>query len=187
MKRIILLIMLLSMITMSAMAAVQITEEDLPLPAITIEKAVNVRSSASANGKIIEKLAKGTEVMITGLKQAKDGTDYFSVQLSDEKEGFVRADLLAYGEEYDALVAAGAVVTPKPTTAGKSKSSGSSSKSSGSSSTSSGSGTYIGNKNSKVFHRSSCSRLPGSKNRVKFSSRDKAISAGYKPCSVCKP
>lgn len=47
--------------------------------------------------------------------------------------------------------------------------------------------TYIGNKNSKVFHRTSCRYLPDPKNRVYFSSRSAAISAGYRPCGHCKP
>lgn len=47
------------------------------------------------------------------------------------------------------------------------------------------SGQYIGNKNSKKFHRSSCSSLPAEKNRVYFNNREEAISAGYTPCGIC--
>ena len=192
MKRIILLIMLICMIAMSAAADITINEEDLPISAITIEKAVNVRASASGNGKIIEKLAKGTEVSITGTKKAKDGKDYFSVELSDGKEGFIRADLLAYGDDYLTIVEAAAAVVPGASQSntknkGSTKVSGGSSKSSDSTPTNSGSGNYIGNKNTKKFHRSSCSHLPAQKNRVRFTSRDKAIKAGYKPCSYCNP
>lgn len=46
---------------------------------------------------------------------------------------------------------------------------------------------YIGNKNSKKFHRPSCHTLPAEKNRVYFSSRDEAISASYSPCQNCNP
>ena len=46
---------------------------------------------------------------------------------------------------------------------------------------------YIGNKNTKKFHRSSCRTLPSAKNRVSFSSRDEAISQNYSPCKNCKP
>ncbi len=46
---------------------------------------------------------------------------------------------------------------------------------------------YIGNKNTKKFHLSSCSGLPKEENRIKFDSRENAINAGYDPCSICKP
>ena len=46
---------------------------------------------------------------------------------------------------------------------------------------------YIGNKNSKVFHRSSCSSLPKEKNRIYFDSRQEAIEASFKPCGNCQP
>lgn len=48
---------------------------------------------------------------------------------------------------------------------------------------------YIGNKNSHVFHRSTCSSASSmsEKNKVAFSSREEAIDAGYKPCGKCNP
>lgn len=46
---------------------------------------------------------------------------------------------------------------------------------------------YIGNRNSKVFHREECTGLPAQQNRVVFSSRDAAVAAGYKACGNCKP
>lgn len=49
------------------------------------------------------------------------------------------------------------------------------------------SGTYIGNKNTKKFHRSTCNSLPAEKNQVKFSSREEAVSAGYDACKRCNP
>jgi competence protein ComEC len=50
-----------------------------------------------------------------------------------------------------------------------------------------GSLVYIGNKNSKVLHLSTCSSLPQEQNRVYFNSRQEAIDAGYTPCNACKP
>lgn len=47
--------------------------------------------------------------------------------------------------------------------------------------------TYIGNKNSKVFHRETCSSLPQEKNRVYFATKKVAKKAGYKACGRCKP
>ncbi len=47
--------------------------------------------------------------------------------------------------------------------------------------------TYIGNKNSKKFHLSSCGSLPAEKNQVFFNGREEAIDAGYDPCKKCKP
>lgn len=46
---------------------------------------------------------------------------------------------------------------------------------------------YIGNKNSKKFHRATCSGLPSSKNQVVFATRDEAIDQGYSPCGSCDP
>lgn len=48
-------------------------------------------------------------------------------------------------------------------------------------------GTYIGNKNSKKFHRPDCYTLPAEKNRVEFASREDAVNAGYSPCGNCCP
>ncbi|MEI7831598.1 MAG: MBL fold metallo-hydrolase [bacterium] len=46
---------------------------------------------------------------------------------------------------------------------------------------------YIGNKNSKTFHRPTCASLPASQNRVTFGTRDEAIQEGYHPCTRCRP
>ncbi|HWQ75349.1 MAG TPA: MBL fold metallo-hydrolase [Syntrophomonas sp.] len=46
---------------------------------------------------------------------------------------------------------------------------------------------YIGNKNSKKFHRPTCSGLPSAKNQVVFETRDEAIEQGYAPCGSCDP
>lgn len=60
--------------------------------------------------------------------------------------------------------------------------------------TGSGNGTnvtasYIGNKNTKKFHKSSCSSVGkmNESNKVGFDSRSAAISAGYDPCKNCNP
>lgn len=47
--------------------------------------------------------------------------------------------------------------------------------------------TYIGNKKTKKYHRSSCSYLPDQKNRVTFDDAEDAEDAGYVPCAKCKP
>ncbi len=46
---------------------------------------------------------------------------------------------------------------------------------------------YIGNLNSQVFHRPSCSGLPAEQNQTKFDTREDALDAGYTPCGRCKP
>jgi len=46
---------------------------------------------------------------------------------------------------------------------------------------------YIGNINSKKFHRPSCSGLPREDNRISFNTREAAINANYDPCGNCKP
>ena len=49
--------------------------------------------------------------------------------------------------------------------------------------------TYVGNKNSKIFHRASCSSVSRMKdsNKVSLNSRYAAISQGYRPCENCQP
>lgn len=55
------------------------------------------------------------------------------------------------------------------------------------SASSSDEGSYIGNANSKKFHRPSCFTLPAEHNRVYFGSRDEAVAAGMAPCKRCNP
>ncbi len=46
----------------------------------------------------------------------------------------------------------------------------------------------IGNKNTKAFHRPTCTHLPKEKNRVIFNNREEALAAGYyNPCDYCEP
>lgn len=45
--------------------------------------------------------------------------------------------------------------------------------------------TYVGNKNSHVFHSPGCRSLPGEKNQVIFGSYEEAVEAGYRPCGSC--
>lgn len=47
--------------------------------------------------------------------------------------------------------------------------------------------TYIGNKNSKKFHRYDCWTLPSEENRIEFTSREDAVNSGYSPCGNCQP
>ena len=47
--------------------------------------------------------------------------------------------------------------------------------------------TYIGNLNSKKFHRPDCASLPDEKNSIYFATRDEAVSQGYEPCGRCHP
>ena len=48
---------------------------------------------------------------------------------------------------------------------------------------------YIGNRNSRKFHKASCSSVRDMKdyNKVGFDSRSEAIDAGYDPCKRCHP
>ena len=49
--------------------------------------------------------------------------------------------------------------------------------------------SYIGNKNTHRFHRSSCRSVKAMKesNKVAIVSRDDAIRRGYQPCAICNP
>lgn len=48
---------------------------------------------------------------------------------------------------------------------------------------------YVGNMSSRKFHYDNCRAASKIKagNRTAFESRDEAISAGYKPCGICRP
>ncbi|WP_423218578.1 Ada metal-binding domain-containing protein [Syntrophothermus lipocalidus] len=47
----------------------------------------------------------------------------------------------------------------------------------------------MGNSNSKKFHYPDClwAQEISPKNRVRFSTREEAIEAGYQPCKACRP
>ena len=49
--------------------------------------------------------------------------------------------------------------------------------------------SYIGNRNTRKFHRASCSSVSqmNEGNKVGFDSRSEAIDGGYSPCKRCKP
>jgi len=46
---------------------------------------------------------------------------------------------------------------------------------------------YIGNLNTRKFHRPSCSGLPIEKNRITLNTREEALHEGYSPCGICLP
>lgn len=48
---------------------------------------------------------------------------------------------------------------------------------------------FIGNSNTNVFHRPDCryAKKIDAEKRVSFTSRDRAVSQGYKPCKICNP
>lgn len=49
--------------------------------------------------------------------------------------------------------------------------------------------SYCGNKNSKKFHKISCSALKSTKdgNKVYYKTRDEFITKGFEPCKMCNP
>ena len=48
---------------------------------------------------------------------------------------------------------------------------------------------YIGNRNTKVYHQSTCRYVDeiNPENRVVFNYPENATAAGYQPCKVCNP
>ncbi len=46
---------------------------------------------------------------------------------------------------------------------------------------------YHGNRESLIFHRSSCRHFNCGNCTADFQNRDAAIAAGYRPCKVCNP
>ena len=48
-------------------------------------------------------------------------------------------------------------------------------------------GSFIGNRNSQIFHTLTCSTLPAPHNRVYFQTRQEALDAGHRACQRCNP
>lgn len=50
-------------------------------------------------------------------------------------------------------------------------------------------GVYVASRNTGIFHKPSCkwAKMIDQKNKMEFSSRDEAVSEGYRPCKVCWP
>ena len=48
---------------------------------------------------------------------------------------------------------------------------------------------FVGNRNTRKFHRDQCSsvRQMADRNKVYISTREEAITAGYVPCQRCRP
>ena len=48
---------------------------------------------------------------------------------------------------------------------------------------------YIGNRNSRIFHRLDCYCVKRMKetNKIYFANKEKAIKLGFRPCKICKP
>ena len=136
------------------------------------QNAVNVRKEASTSSGKTGKVARGE--ILTVLSQVVNSANetWYAVELKDGTKGYIRSDLLIEADEED-IVQASYQGTTKSAASSEKKSSGS--------------GSYIGNKNTKKFHRKSCRTLPAPKNQVKLSSREKAISSGYVPCKNCDP
>ncbi len=49
--------------------------------------------------------------------------------------------------------------------------------------------SYVGNRNSKVFHSPGCASVAGMNpgNAVSLKSRESAVAQGYRPCGRCRP
>lgn len=46
---------------------------------------------------------------------------------------------------------------------------------------------YVGNINTKKFHRTTCRYAKCTNCRAKFATRDEALAAGFDPCGICEP
>ena len=143
-------------------------ESQFPFLAETDELAVNVRSSTSTKSGKVGRLERGTLLTVLAAEINGQGEVWYQVELADGTQGYIRSDLLVKADEAAIGQAQNAQSTRKT-------------------SSPSGSGQYIGNKNTRKFHRTSCHTLPKESNRVYFRSREKAVSSGYVPCKNCHP
>lgn len=147
---------------------------------------VNVRASASAKGNKVTEINKsGSVVTVLGQEKNSAGETWYNVDVNG-KTGYIRSDLLVTISATEAATLLSAASSSSSSGGGSSASS-TAKPSPTSKPSSSGGGSYIGNKNTKKFHKPSCRTLPAAKNQVSFGSRDAAINAGYSPCGNCKP
>lgn len=146
-----------------------------PYAGQTNESAVNIRKETSTKSEKVGRLKRGDTLYIIGTVLNESGEYWYSVQLADGTTGYIRSDLVipAIGETVSATVAQKSL---------SSKSSENNNQEQESSGT-----KYIGNKKTKVFHKSTCGSLPAGKNQVYADSRSYFISIGYKPCQKCNP
>lgn len=180
MKRILCLLMCLTLLFGAAVMAQASTtavqagadqleeESQFPFLAETDELAVNVRSSTSTKSGKVGRLERGTLLTVLAAEINGQGEVWYRVELADGTQGYIRSDLLVKADEAAIGQTQNAQSTRKT-------------------SSPSGSGQYIGNKNTRKFHRTSCHTLPKESNRVYFRSREKAVSSGYVPCKNCNP
>lgn len=106
-----------------------------------------------------------------------DGTEYYF----DKSDGHMYTGRhYIDGEEYNFGTSGAATKVAQTRSSGNYNDSGSKSLSSYS---------YIGNRNTRKFHRASCSSVSqmNEGNKVGFDSRSEAIEGGYDPCKRCKP
>ena len=135
----------------------------LAFSATTNEASVNVRAETSTEAKRVAKFNRGSILTVLNTAVNDKGEIWYRVRLEDGEEGFIRSDLIRYLSEEEIK----AEVQQQEKQQSETR--------------------YIGHKKNKVFHKPSCKSLPASKNQVYFSSRDYAVSKGYRPCSKCKP
>lgn len=149
----------------------------IPYTGATNEAAVNVRGSSSTKGERVGKLQRGEQLKILGTVINAAGELWYEVRLGNGTQGYIRSDLLGGAE----------LPVKQASMVGNTVNSSSSGFVDGYDTTPTQSSQYIGNKNTKKFHKPSCNSLPATKNQVYFSSRDKAVSSGYVACKRCKP
>lgn len=164
-----------------AAEADQEEESQFPFLAQTGKSAVNVREEATTKGKRVRQLERGAQVTVCAAELSDAGEVWYQVELEDGTAGYIRSDLLSAVDETQAAPSQ----IKEAAYSGNNPSKGQSE--TASSVKESSSTEYIGNRNTKKFHRTSCHTLPAEKNRVYFSSRDKATSSGYVPCKNCNP
>ncbi len=156
-----------------------IAESNFPADAETAEADTVLRATAYARGKIVDTLRKGLKLTVTGASYASDGTLWYAVTTkSSKKEGYLPAEAVILEKKE--------TPTPKPTATPK-KTAKPAAKPDARNNEPISSRGYIGNSNSKVFHLPTCSHLPNQENQVSFSTRQKAVSEGYRACEICKP
>ena len=127
----------------------------------TNESAVNVRADTNTKSSKVGQLKRGEVLTVLVVVLNNAGEYWYEVKLSDGTTGYIRSDLIESATDAEVLQETEAVQKAE--------------------------NRYIGNKNSKKFHRPTCHTLPSAKNMVYLDSRDYAIAKGYTPCKNCDP
>ena len=112
----------------------------IPFKAKTNQNAVNVRADTNTKSSKVGQLKRGETLVVVAVLLNAAGEYWYEVELGDGTIGYIRSDLIESATDAEVQAETEAVQKAEK--------------------------RYIGNKNSKKFHRPTCHTLPSAKNMI---------------------